>query len=109
MKPPLEPYSAVDRRGREVKALPMIKPPIETPIGQYLRKQGQRLDHLAGSFLGDPHAFWRIAEVNGAVLPDSLAEVERLKIPALPRWESQDQTVPDIRFQIAVNREPTTT
>ncbi|MBI1356583.1 MAG: hypothetical protein GC160_19755 [Acidobacteria bacterium] len=85
VKPPLEPYSAADRRGREVKALPMPEPPIETSIGQYVRKQGQRLDHMASSFLGDPHAFWRIAELNGAVLPDSLAEAEKLQIPALPR------------------------
>ena len=85
VKPPLEPYSAVDRRGREVKALPMIDPPIETSVGRYVRKQGQRLDHLANSFLTDPHGFWRIAEVNEAVLPDSLAETEKIKIPALPR------------------------
>ncbi len=85
VKPPLEPYSAVDRRGREVKALPMIEPPIESSVGQYVRKQSQRLDHLAASFVGDAHAFWRIAEVNEALLPDSLSEVERIKIPALPR------------------------
>jgi hypothetical protein len=85
VKPSLETYSAVDRRGREVQALPMIEPPRETSIGSYVRKQGQRLDHLAASFLGDPHAYWRIAELNGAVLPDSLAEAERLKVPALPR------------------------
>ncbi len=85
VKPPLETYSAVDRRGRVVQALPMINPPLETSIGSYVRKQGQRLDHLASSFLGDPHAFWRIAELNGAVLPDALTEAERLKIPALPR------------------------
>lgn len=85
VKPPLEPYSATDRRGREVKALPMIEPPLERSVGQHIRKQGQRLDHLANSFVADPHGFWRIAEVNGAVLPDSLAEAERIEIPALPR------------------------
>jgi hypothetical protein len=85
VKPPLEPYSATDRRGREVKALPMFEPPVETSVGQYVRKQGQRLDHLANSFLTDPHGFWRVAEVNRAVLPDSLAEVEKIKIPAITR------------------------
>ena len=85
VKPPLEPYSAVDRRGREVKALPMIEPPPEIAAAEFARKQGQRLDHLANSLLADPYGFWRIAEVNGAVLSDALAEEERLDIPALPR------------------------
>lgn len=85
VKPPLEPYSVVDRRGREVKALPMVEPPVETPVGQYVRKQGQRLDHLAASFLADPHGYWRIAELNDAMLPDALAEVPRIPIPSITR------------------------
>ena len=80
--PPLTPYSVVDVRGRVVQALPMPEAPVEAPIGDHVRRQGQRLDHLASSFLGDPHGFWRIAELNGAVLPDALAERERLAIPA---------------------------
>jgi hypothetical protein len=82
VKPGVEPYPAVDRRGRVVQALPMPAAPFEVPLGDYVRKQGQRLDHLAHSFLADPHAFWRIAEVNGAVLPDALAELDRIVIPA---------------------------
>ncbi|BBA36200.1 uncharacterized protein sS8_4270 [Methylocaldum marinum] len=85
VKPALEPYSVIDRRGREVKALPMIEPPVERAIGEYVRKQGQRLDHLANSFLADPYGYWRIAEVNGALLPDALEEAERLKIPGMAR------------------------
>ena len=85
VKPPLEVYSAVDRRGREVKALPMIEPPVERSIGEYVKKQGEHLDHLANSFLADPNGYWRIAEVNGRLLPDALEEAERLKIPALTR------------------------
>ena len=85
VKPPLEVYSAVDRRGREVKALPMIEPPVERSIGEYVKKQGEHLDHLANAFLADPNGYWRIAEVNGRLLPDALEEEERLKIPALTR------------------------
>lgn len=85
VKPPLEAYSATDRRGREVTALPMIEPPREQSIGEYVRKQGQRLDHLANSLLADPFGYWRIAEVNGALLPDALEEVERLKVPGVVR------------------------
>jgi hypothetical protein len=85
VKPPLEPYSVIDRRGREVTALSMVEPPVEAPVGQYVRKQGQRLDHLAASFLADSHGYWRIAELNGAVLPDALAEAPRISIPAITR------------------------
>jgi nucleoid-associated protein YgaU len=85
VKPPLEVYSAVDRRGREVKALPMIEPPVERSIGEYVKKQGEHLDHLANSFLADPNAYWRIAEVNRVLLPDALEEAERVQIPALTR------------------------
>jgi hypothetical protein len=85
VKPPLMPYTVVDRRGREVRALPMPEPLVEQTVGQYVRKQGQRLDHFAASFLADPHGFWRIAEVNGAMLPDALAEAERIRIPAITR------------------------
>lgn len=85
VKPPLEVYSVTDRRGREVKALPMIEPPREQSIGEYVKKQGQRLDHLANSFVADPNGYWRIAEVNGVLLPDALEEVERLKVPGMTR------------------------
>ncbi len=85
VKPALEPYPVIDRRGREVKALPMVEPPRERSIGEYVKKQGQRLDHLANSFLADPYGYWRIAEVNNALVPDALEEVERLKIPGMTR------------------------
>ena len=82
MKPPLASYQVIDVRGRQVTALPVPEPPQETPAGVHVRKQGESLDQLALAFLADAHAYWRIAEVNGAVLPDALAALERLKIPA---------------------------
>ena len=55
--------------------------PPQTRLGEHLRRDGQRLDHLAGFYLGDPTGFWRIAEINGAMLPDALALVRSLTIP----------------------------
>ena len=85
VQPALEPYAATDRRGRTVVALPMPEPPIETSVGQYLPKDGQRLDHLAAALVLDPFGFWRIAELNGAILPDALDEAERVMISSVTR------------------------
>ena len=82
VKPPLATYPVIDVRGRQVSALPIPEPPQQTSAGIHVRKQGETLDQLAFAFLADAHAYWRIAEVNGAVLADALAEVEQLNIPA---------------------------
>jgi hypothetical protein len=36
--------------------------------------QGERLDHIAAKYLGDPEQFWRICDANGAVRPNELLE-----------------------------------
>jgi hypothetical protein len=76
-----ETYEGEDRRGRAVAALTPAEPPEQPLLGEHLRKQGQRLDHLANFYLTDPSGYWRLAEINDAVLPDALAEVRSLKIP----------------------------
>lgn len=76
-------YQATDRRGRTVAALTVADKPVQTALGEHLRKQGQRLDHLANFYLDDADGFWRIAELNDAMLPDALAEVDTLKIPTV--------------------------
>jgi len=76
-------YEATDRRGRQVAALTAADEPVQTLLGEHLRKEGQRLDHLANFYLQDPNGFWRIAELNDAMLPDALAEVDTLKIPTV--------------------------
>ena len=44
--------------------------------------QGERLDHLAARYLGDPTQFWRICDANGALRPDELEELgRRIDIP----------------------------
>ncbi len=37
--------------------------------------QGERLDIVAGKFLGDPELFWRIADANGAMRPEDLVAI----------------------------------
>jgi hypothetical protein len=74
-------YAATDRRGRQVQALTAALVPPQNKFGEHLRRDGQRLDHLANFYLGDPNGFWRIAEINGAILPDALALVRSTTIP----------------------------
>jgi len=76
-------YEATDRRGRRVAALTVANQPVQTLLGEHLRKEGQRLDHLANFYLQDPNGFWRIAELNDAMLPDGLAEIDSVKIPTV--------------------------
>ncbi|MDH5493506.1 MAG: hypothetical protein OEY14_16245 [Myxococcales bacterium] len=51
-------------------------------LGLHPVQEGQRLDHLASHYLRDPHAYWRIAEINGVMIPDALAEIPFLRIPS---------------------------
>lgn len=76
-------YEVRDRRDRTVMALTVPDAPVQALLGEHLRKQGQRLDHLANFYLKDPNGFWRLAEINGAMLPDALAEVDTLRIPTV--------------------------
>jgi hypothetical protein len=44
--------------------------------------EGDRLDQIAGTYLGDPEAFWRIADANAAMRPEALTDTigRRLRI-----------------------------
>ena len=47
--------------------------------------QGDRLDNLAARYLGDPTQFWRVADANGVLRPESLTEEPGRKVRiALP-------------------------
>jgi hypothetical protein len=37
--------------------------------------EGDRLDLLAAQYIGDPLAFWRLCDANGAIRPDELTDV----------------------------------
>jgi hypothetical protein len=76
-----EVIEVTDAQGRKAKRLGRAKRPAERELGEHIRREGQRLDHLANYYLRDPHAFWRICELNDVLLPDQLAEVELIKIP----------------------------
>jgi hypothetical protein len=62
---PNGPVSYLDRR--------FLPSPGEFALLQtYTVSQGDRLDLISYKFLGDPQAFWRIADANAAMRPDDL-------------------------------------
>lgn len=73
--------TATDRRGRTVVAIVPVVPPPERMLGEHLRREGQRLDHLAARYLNDPEGYWRIAELNDVMSPDVLAQARSVRIP----------------------------
>ncbi len=42
--------------------------------------QGDRLDNLAATYIGDPEQFWRICDANGVMRPDELTETAGRRI-----------------------------
>ncbi|MGZ8281606.1 MAG: hypothetical protein ACXWUN_01495 [Allosphingosinicella sp.] len=72
---------ATDRRGRAVACLTPAVPPPQTELGRHKLRQGQRLDHLAAHYLEDPAGFWRIAELNDAMNPESALDTALVGIP----------------------------
>ena len=77
--------TVTDRRGRAVVALTPAELPTQPELGKHRKKDHQRLDNLAAHYLKDPAGFWRIAEANGVLLPDALAEADLVSIPARGR------------------------
>ena len=77
----LAPYAVTDRRGRVVQVVPALVAAPQALLGYHLRKQGQRLDHLAQRWLGDASQSWRLAELAGAMHPDAIAEADEIAIP----------------------------
>jgi hypothetical protein len=51
-------------------------------IQEHSVTQGERLDNIAATFLGDPELFWRLADANRAMKPEELVETvgRRLRI-----------------------------
>jgi hypothetical protein len=43
-----------------------------TVIEEHLVVDGNRLDLIAATHLGDPEQFWRVADANGAMRPEDL-------------------------------------
>ena len=74
-------YTVTDRRGRTVAVVPAAPAPAQQLLGYHVRKDGQRLDLLAGRYLGDATAFWRICELAGVMLPEALSLADEIAIP----------------------------
>ena len=53
----------------------------QTLLGYHVRKEGQRLDHLAYRYLNDATAFWRICELNDVMHAEQLSEAAEIAIP----------------------------
>lgn len=69
------------------------QPEAFATISEHAVVEGERLDHIADRYFGDPELFWRIADANGALRPEALIEMpgRRLRvtlpqaIPGAPR------------------------
>lgn len=73
--------TAIDRLGRVVVAVSPAEVPAQNELGRHRLRQGQRLDHLAAHYLGDPAGFWRIAELNDAISADAALDAPLVRIP----------------------------
>jgi nucleoid-associated protein YgaU len=75
--------------GREIKyvARRFVPPPAPgTVIREHVVTEGERLDHIAARYLGDPELYWQIADVNKAMRAEALVEEvgRRLIVALLP-------------------------
>lgn len=70
-----------DHRGRTVQIVIVPDAPRQQLRGEHLRRQGQRLDHLAGFYLADPHGYWRLSELADVMHPEALSEANAVPIP----------------------------
>ena len=50
------------------------QPDAFVTISEHTVTEGERLDHIAARYFGDPELFWRIADANGALRPEQLIE-----------------------------------
>jgi len=74
-------YRTEDVSGQEVLAVAPASIPKQTILGDHLLRDHERLDHLAGYYLDDPKAYWRIAKLNDAMIPDAAFAFHALNIP----------------------------
>jgi hypothetical protein len=66
------------------RVLPAAEPGVA--FAEHTVTQGERLDHIAARYLGDPELFWQLCDVNNALRPDELTtEIGRvLRVALLP-------------------------
>ena len=85
----VETFETTDARGRRVRAVYVPRQIQDSPIGRHIRREGERLDHLSARYLSDPFGYWRLCDLNDAMLPDALAEAAELFIPPVGRPRSR--------------------
>jgi hypothetical protein len=56
-------------------------PPLQALAGYHARKQWQRIDHLASLYTNTSTGFWKIAEINNAMLPEAANCLKEIAIP----------------------------
>ena len=51
-------------------------------LQEHVVAEGERMDNVAARYIGDPEAFWRIADANSSMRPEDLTETigRRLRI-----------------------------
>jgi hypothetical protein len=74
-------YAVKDGRGRLVKVVGVPDALVQNTLGYHLLKQGERVDHLAAKYINNPAGFWRIGQLNDAMLPEAMTEQKEVAIP----------------------------
>ena len=77
----LSSYQVTLGDGTVVQATRWPSPGPAALVGYHRRRQGDRLDNLAGRYLADATMFWRLCDANGAMVPDALAVRDLIGIP----------------------------
>lgn len=70
-----------DSRGRSVTAVMPPDVPDQPLLGYHVLRQGERIEHLAARYIGDPDGFWRICFINGVMFAEQLTEAAEVAVP----------------------------
>jgi hypothetical protein len=76
------PYAVTDRRGRTVLVVGVPPSPLQSLAGYHIKKQWQRLDNLAAIYTNTSTGFWKIAEMNDAMLSEATYCLKEIAIPS---------------------------
>jgi hypothetical protein len=49
-------------------------PDAQTVVAEHTVRLGERLDHIAATYVGDPTQYWRICDANLVTRPDELTD-----------------------------------
>jgi hypothetical protein len=61
------------------------RPADHTVLTEHTVAPGERLDHLASRYLGDPTQFWRLCDANVVLKPEELEDIGRVIRIAMAR------------------------